>query len=1138
MGLTVIISKSTSGVQARGSANQPSANQAKLGGVQGNGLVGSVLLSGRGASLLGVGTTSLPGTLSSSRSKSLSGVAATGQAGNASTGTAIVGWGFNISGMEWSSYAYTRGSDSNAPNRDFTVPRDEYISFIANRGFKKTRLPILWEMLQPVLKRQGAQGNILNAYGIANSGDLCPRTVRQITQVLDAHAAAGIKCYLDIHNYCRYVDFIYNADGSVPGFTVPGGVLMPYSATNSTQTRIFSSSATPSLTKADFNDLWTRIVNQWKGHTGLGGYMLMNEPHDLDANGTWPAYAQAAINTIRALDPTTPIYVGGNNYSNSTTVGTSNPGFPLTGTNLVYEAHMYLDASSSGAYFDYDLEVAKGFSVGEVGAINANTGFNRMKVATDWAAANGTKIACTELGLPLDDSRWNTMFKGATDLLWSKGFEMYAWMGGDHWPIHSYPINYVPGYYQGKSFEPKVGGVLKSSMGLSNYTLFDASSSFGNGAAGQVITVTLFCRGYVGTGFNITVTRTAGAGTLSTGTVAMPAGANPSATFTYTAAANEVATLTYSGPAQVPPARKIYNLTDPVAYAATSLTDAGNALLAKYSAAKWVAVDGAKDYLGANAGVAAVNGDYVRAIPDSGFASTKDNTFEMTNWIRLGLDYGTMVPPAKIVSGGLHKLDTVQSAGTGGGTNTWGSAMAQHVNPSLSSLNKVLATYWAAYDTSLALVNVPTYFNVVYIFHLQFSGPNPNTNNNGDGTLVFNDANNAPASAVQTVRGRGQKVILTVGGASNGYNLSNRQQSTNFVNSFIQIANAMGGVDGIDFNNFEANVGSSATELIWIVQQLRATYGAGFLVTAPPDANSETDRAMLTQMYNAGCLSWCAPQFYDWVGYDDLTLINTRLTAYRDGFGGNASAVMAGFPANNNLDAGPGLTHCQQAYDTFVGANPAFRGAMCWNAQINAGTSFAGTPTTVSSDVWGLWCKKQDIKETSSGELVQPNGKEVCLFDIHDPHFVVAAVEVTDGSADGAIFVTCKAEEGGYSELGLSSGGRPTAKFNDYHGNSVALQNATGLSAGAHVLSALSTGTNQILRIDKTQVTSGVRNLTASTVVGSNSHQIGWRFFNYYEQGTPGCNIFGVIAGKGNPTPTELTVIERFLGNTYAGLSL
>lgn len=1129
MGITVFVNTDTTGAATQAGTGLISANGQPVTNVLVTGLAGNVASVTRLHPVGGVVAGAHAGTVSTSRTKTLTGIQASGSVGALSTGSNVTPWGFNISGMEWGGYSYGRAGASASPNRGFTPPRPELIHFLNNRGFKVTRLPIRWEMLQPVLTRQGAQSNVLSAFGISQSGQLRPAYVRMITDILDAHAANGMKCMIDLHNYCRYHDFIWNADGSVPGFTNPGGTQLPYSSTNSVQTRIFSSGPNPSLTQADFNDIWSRIVNQWKGHPGLGGYMIMNEPNEMDSNTTWPVYAQAVINRIRQLDPTTIIYVGGNNWSNSTTIGTNNPGYPLTGTNVVYEVHMYLDASSSGQWFDYDAEVAKGFSVGEAGPINANTGFNRLKYTTDWMAANNQKAHVGELGMPLDDPRWVTLFKGATDLAWSKGMEVYGWMAGDHWPIHGHPINYVPGFYQNKPVEPKVGGVMKNSMGLQLYTLFDSSQSYSNGAG--VVTVTLFARGFVASPVTINLTRSAGTGTLSAASVQLPAGANPQVSFTYTAVANEKATITYSGPSQVPPARDIYSYTDPVTLASTNLVNAGRTLIAKYNCAEWLAANAMTDYVGANAGVAAPTGGFVRAIANSGVCDGPDNTFGMLNWHRTGTDFGTMTPPVLAVDGGARKrLDTVVAT-----QNNWGSQMAQAVSPQLGNLNKVLNTYFAGWDESMDITQVPTHYNVVCVFHCKFAGPNLNTNNNGDGTLMFEFFSFITAAKVQTLRNRGQKVVLTVGGANNGYNISNRQQATNLVNSFVNISNQLGGVDGIAFNNFEANVGSSSVEMVWMGQELRRRFGQEFIITAPPDANSPADMAMLKTMWQNGVLSWAEPQFYDWVGYDDIAFVTGRLNAWRDNFGGDASRVVMGCTANKNLHAGMGVGDCVTTYNNFNAANPTFRGAMCWNAQIDNSSSTG----TTSGNVWGLWCKRQDIKENVSGTPIQPNGKEKPLFDLHEAHFIVAAVENQVGTANGTIFGTAKVESDAYAELGMTSGSMPVARYRDLNGNFIDVRSPTGLGGGAHVLTAVSTGASQSLRVDKVQVATGARALAANGGAAANSHTLGWAFYNYAERnGTPGCFIYGVIAGKGSPTAAELTVLERYLGNTYAGTAL
>src|SRR4051812_33607463 len=58
--------------------------------------------------------------------------------------------GTNLSGMEWTQPGIRRGG-STVPNLHFTVPRKADIAWLAANGFKKNRLPVLWEMLQPVL---------------------------------------------------------------------------------------------------------------------------------------------------------------------------------------------------------------------------------------------------------------------------------------------------------------------------------------------------------------------------------------------------------------------------------------------------------------------------------------------------------------------------------------------------------------------------------------------------------------------------------------------------------------------------------------------------------------------------------------------------------------------------------------------------------------------------------------------------------------------------------------------------------------------------------------------------------------------------------------------------------------------------
>ena len=232
---------------------------------------------------------------------------------------------------------------------------------------------------------------------------------------------------------------------------------------------------------------------------------------------------------------------------------------------------MYLDAGSSGQRFDYDSEVALGYNAGfGPGPIDLNTGMERLKLAVDWAKPRGIRLALTETGMPIDDPRWEDMFSRLLNYARDNGVEVQSWNGGSHWTLHNNAINIVPDWHQDKTMDPQVAGVMKASAGVAKATIHDDGPGWA--PSGTPITVTVYARGYLAAPVTLTITSSNG-GTLSKTQVTIPAGANRQDTFTFTPGSNRVTTLTYtaSGGATPPPPRKVYSLTDPVAYAATSL---------------------------------------------------------------------------------------------------------------------------------------------------------------------------------------------------------------------------------------------------------------------------------------------------------------------------------------------------------------------------------------------------------------------------------------------------------------------------------------------------------------------------------------------------------------------------------------
>ena len=583
--------------------------------------------------------------------------------------------GTNLSGMERALSGLRLGASS-MPNVDFTVPRAADVAYLASTGHRKNRLPIQWELLQPMLHNTPA--NPAARAAIGQPGEFHAVYASYITGVLDAHAAVGSRCIIDLHNYCRYQDFKFQPNGSVIGLTVPSNKLLRAYTSDASQvrTRLFALAPGATLTVSNFTDFWTRTSLKWKDHPGFGGYGLMNEPYDMPRNGgivpwndepvvradedllIWPEFAKAAIAAIRALDASGPIYLNGNKWGGAMSLVALNPAWPLApDNNLIYEVHDYMDAINNGQGFDFDQEVARNISVGFGNIpISLDTGLNRMKIATEWAQAKRVRLALTEVGMPIDDVRWEEACRRTVAHAFQAGCEVQSWVGGNHWEVHNSALNHVPGWHQNKTLEPTVSGVMKLAAGIAQATLFDDGP--GHAPAGSAITITVYARGSLARPVNLTVTSSNG-GALSKSVLTIPAGANGQDTYTYTSAANRVATLSYTNDTlrggQVPPPRRVYSLNDPVAYAASSLSDAAMAIIAKYGACKWDLADGHTDYL---LGRPATDGQEVRAVSDSGYGSSPGNAMEMKNWTHLEVgNPGALAVPVMRLADGRKSAD-------------------------------------------------------------------------------------------------------------------------------------------------------------------------------------------------------------------------------------------------------------------------------------------------------------------------------------------------------------------------------------------------------------------------------------------------------------------------------------------------
>lgn len=278
--------------------------------------------------------------------------------------------------------------------------------------------------------------------------------------------------------------------------------------------------------------------------------------------------------------------------------------------------------------------------------------------------------------------------------------------------------------------------------------------------------------------------------------------------------------------------------------------------------------------------------------------------------------------------------------------------------------SKIIATYFTLFSGVPRITEIPTTYNQIYLFHAVPNGTS------GAFHLTYGTSINA--AEILQVRTRGQRVVLTVGGANAGFNFQNRTQSTAFVNSIYTLYSSLGGFDGLDFNTFENFVGSSSTEMIWIAQQLKATYGPNFSISAPPHPGqyyAPIDWSLMKAMSDAGVLDYAGPQFYDAPDFNNVPLVISIINDWVSHLG-DASKVVVGMGAN--YSGGMPLSDVVTVWNSVRATHPTIRGLFGWSTQTDrtAGWTFASTmkPLVVTTSSSKKWKITQDgITETVTG---------------------------------------------------------------------------------------------------------------------------------------------------------------------------
>jgi hypothetical protein len=224
---------------------------------------------------------------------------------------------------------------------------------------------------------------------------------------------------------------------------------------------------------------------------------------------------------------------------------------------------------------------------------------------------------------------------------------------------------------------------------------------------------------------------------------------------------------------------------------------------------------------------------------------------------------------------------------------------------------------------------------------------------------------------IATCRARGQVIMLSVGGAGRQVYMTSKARADAFIASIKVINEQLGGsgttpaFDGIDWNNFELG-GSDPEWMCYASLKLKAYYGSGFLISAPPAAFSLSvgqqggdDRELLATLhlggtqdgYSGTALDWFCPQFYD--GLNQLTTVRNALNFYNTaisvpGSTENGTTTQSVQIPRSKIGIGFGMQtptwtnsgywtvpNAITAYETMVSEGLTPRGGFNWAVQID-----------------------------------------------------------------------------------------------------------------------------------------------------------------------------------------------------------
>lgn len=282
--------------------------------------------------------------------------------------------------------------------------------------------------------------------------------------------------------------------------------------------------------------------------------------------------------------------------------------------------------------------------------------------------------------------------------------------------------------------------------------------------------------------------------------------------------------------------------------------------------------------------------------------------------------------------------------------------------------DKPVGVYYNHYGSNIPRVNsYSAAINVIFLFHCIPQGSGGAVSLVWPSSYTSSYSNAQFIADVQSARSSGKKVLITVGGANANVPINGAANADACVASIQSIANQLGGIDGVDMNNFEAGGTSTPAGMAYLGKRLKTAFGQGFIVSSPvaiygraTGGRAWNDRIIVATMHAEGAIDWVGPQYYDGTGNAlsstvatvsdffagqvsvtklDGTQITTSVPKDKIGIGFGMWSTTGG--PNNQADSYwlNNGTAAAAAYNASKSAGRTPRGAYCWSSSNPTGVA-------------------------------------------------------------------------------------------------------------------------------------------------------------------------------------------------------